>query len=307
MGDNAGNLCGVGANASAKPLTVDQRLDREWKVVYNHTSDVFNMDVTLASCAPFSSGTGNPSYLELLYSTTSSNLTTGTVMMNNTNGMTMTLSAGGVVTIAGLSSALAAIAPATAGGTTVYFTVASNQYYVLPLELQNFTATVSGKSAALDWTMANTTGAGFFRVERSADGSSWDSIGRVDLSAFVSDYRFSDGSPLGGVDYYRLAIVDAAGNSTWSPVRQVVFETVGASVVRVYPNPAAGQVFVAVPGLFLDGSVMQLYSVTGEQLPLYVTSGVGQATIDLAGLAAGVYFLRVKTSAGWQVVRLLRH
>ena len=308
MGDNAGNLCGVGTNASAKPLTVDQRLDREWKVVYNHVSDVFNMDITLASCAPFSSGTGNPSYLELLYSTSGANLTTGTVMMNNTNGMTMTLSPAGVVTIAGLSNALAAIAPATAGGTTVYFTVASNQYLVLPLDLTAFTAVASGRSAALSWTVAEASGGpGFFRVERSADGSSWDSIGRVDLSALVSQYRFSDGSPLDGVNYYRLGIVDAAGTSTWSPVRQVVFETAAVPVVRVFPNPAAGLVFVTAPGIFLDGSVMQLYSVAGEQLPLYVTGGVGQATIDLSGLAPGVYFLRVKTPAGWQVMRLLRH
>jgi hypothetical protein len=96
------------------------------------------MDITLASCAPFSSGTGNTSDLELLYSTTSSNLTTGTVMANNTNGMTISLSSGGVVTIAGLNSALASIAAAVSTGTTIYFTLASNQFLVLPLQLTNF-------------------------------------------------------------------------------------------------------------------------------------------------------------------------
>lgn len=309
MGDNAGKFCGVGSNASAKPAAVDQRLDREWKAVYNHTTDAFNMDIALASCAPFSSGTGNPVDLELLYSTTSSNLTTGTVMANNTNGMTISLSAGGVVTIAGLNSALAAMAPAVAGGTTVYFTLASNQYFVLPLGITNFTAMAAGRSVQLNWTASGETDGDYFRVMHSTDGNTWDSMGRVNFvqgSADPDNYSFVDGSPSDGTNYYRLQLVGAGGASTWSPVKEVVFGAGGMSAVRLFPNPATEQVLVSSPGLLLDGTTVQLYSVAGAILPIHVTGGVGSATVDLAALAAGVYFLRVKTTTGWQVLRLLR-
>ena len=309
MGDNAGNFCGVGSNVTAKPLTVDQRLDREWKVEYNRTADVFNMDITLASCAPFSTGAGNTSYLELLYSTTSSNLTTGTVMLNNTNGMTISLSAGGVVTIAGLNSALAAMAPATAGGTTAYFTLASNQYFVLPLELTNFTAAAAGRAVQLNWTASDETAGGYFRVMRSTDGSTWDSIGQVGslpVGTGADDYTFSDNAPFDGINYYRLEAIDAGGNAMWSPVREVVLQQTGASSVRLFPNPARDQVFVSSPGSLLDATAIQLYSVSGEALPLHVSGGVGLAAVDLTGVATGIYFLRVKIAAGWQVLRLLR-
>lgn len=309
MGDNSGNFCGAGTSVSAKPLTVDQRLDREWKVVYNHTSDVFNMDITLASCAPFSSGAGNTSYLELLYSTTGSNLTTGSVMFNNTNGMTISLSAGGVVTIAGLNSALAAMAPATPGGTTAYFTLASNQYFVLPLGLTDFTAAATGKAVQLNWTASDETAGGYFRVMRSKDGSTWDSIGQVGslpVGTGALGYSFSDDAPFDGTNYYRLELIDAGGNDSWSPVREVVFRQTGVPSVKLFPNPAHDQVFVSSPGLVLDATGIQLYSVSGDILPIHVLGGMGLATVDLAGVATGVYFLRVKTASGWQVLRLLR-
>jgi hypothetical protein len=288
-------------------VTVDQRLDREWKVVYNHTTDVFNMDIALAACAPFSSGAGNPMDLELLYSTSSSNLTTGTVMVNNTNGMTISLSAGGVVTIAGFNSALAAMAPAVAGGTTVYFTLASNQFEVLPLALTNFTAMATGRSVQLNWTASGEMAGDYFQVMHSGDGTAWDSIGRVGFLQGASSYSFVDGSPLAGANYYRLQFVGSGGNSTWSSVQEVLFDAAGTSSIRLFPNPATDQVFVSSPGLLLDGTALRLYSVSGEVLPINVTGGLGSATIDLVGLAAGVYFLRVKTAAGWQVLRLLRH
>ena len=306
MGDNAGNFCGSGSNVTAKPATVDERLDREWKTVYNHTSDAFNMDITLASCAPFSSGAGNPADLELLYSTTSANLTTGLIMANNTNGMTITLSAAGVVTIAGLNSALAAIAPATPGGTTVYFTLASNQFFVLPLVLTNFTAIAAGRSVQLDWTTPDEPGEGYFQIMRSADGNTWDALGRVDASAGVTDYSFADGSPYDGVNYYRLQLVSPGGNSTWSPIREVAFQSGLSTSIEFFPNPATDQVYIIAPGLYLDGSVIQLYALSGVALPVRVTGGTGTATVQLTGLSAGLYLLRVKTSTGWQVFRVVR-
>jgi hypothetical protein len=307
MGDNAGNFCGSGNNVTAKPATVDERLDREWKVVYNHTSDAFNMDITLASCAPFSSGTGNPADLELLYSTTSANLTAGSIMANNTNGMTITLSAAGVVTIAGLNSVLAAIAPATPGGTTVYFTLASNHFEVLPLVFTTFTAIAAGRAVQLNWTAPDEPGEGYFQIMHSADGNTWDTIGRVDAATGVTDHSFNDGLPYNGVNYYRLQLVRSTGNSTWSPVREVVFPGGLSSSIQVFPNPATDQVYIMAPGLNLDGSVIQLYALSGVALPVRVTGGTGLATMQFTGLPAGLYLLRVKTSGGWQIFRIVRH
>ena len=311
MGDNLGNFCGLGNNVAAKPVTVVERLDREWKITYNTTANVFNMDITLASCAPFSSGAGNTSDLELLYSTTSPNLTTSTVMANNTNGMTISLSSGGVVTIAGLNSALAAMAAAVSTGTTVYFTLASNQHMVLPLQLTNFAAVAEPltKSVALSWTATDETGLASFRVMRSPDGTNWQQIGQVAASENDVDpdnYLFTDPSPLTGNNDYRLEMVSRDGGISWSSIVEVGFQPVSSSIT-LFPNPASSQVVVQYPGQWLSASTIRLYSAIGEALPLQITAGTGIATLSLTGLAQGVYFLQVETPSGWQTLRLLRN
>jgi hypothetical protein len=311
MGDNLGNLCQLGSNIGAKPVAVDQRLDREWQITYNTTANVFNMDITLAGCAPFSSGTGNPADLELLYSTTSPNLTTGSVMANNTNGMVISLSSGGVVTIAGLNSALASMAPAVPAGTTIHFTLASNQFFVLPLQLTNFIAKseLANKSVGLTWTAADETGLSYFQVMRSADGTNWQSIGQVDASGNTTgpdNYQFIDASPLSGTNDYRLQMVNQDGSSSWSSIVSVGFQPTSSSII-LFPNPSSNQVVIQYPGQWLSASTVRLYSAIGEALPLPITGGTGTATLTLTGLAQGVYFLQVKTPLGWQTLRLLRN
>ena len=311
MGDNLGNLCSSGNNIAAKPAAVDERLDREWKVTYNTTANVFNMDIALASCAVFSSGIGNTSDLELLYSTTSSNLTTGTVMANNTNGMTISLSSGGVVSIGGLNSALASIAAAVSTGTTVYFTLASNQFHVLPLQLTNFTAIAvpAAKSVQLTWTAADETSLNYFRVMRSSDGTNWQQIGQVAASENAmgpDNYTFTDPSPLSGINDYRLQMVNRDGSASWSSIVEVEFQPASSSIT-LFPNPASNQVVIQYPGQWLSASTIRLYSAIGETMPLQITDGTGIATLSLTGLAQGVYFLQVKTPSGWQTLRLLRN
>jgi hypothetical protein len=311
MGDNRGNLCELGSNIGAKPVAVDQRLDREWQITYNTTANVFNMDIKLAGCAPFSSGTGNPADLELLYSTTSPDLTTGSVMANNTNGMVISLSSGGVVTIAGLNSALASMAPAVPAGTTIHFTLASNQFFVLPLQLTNFMAKSepANKSVGLTWTAADETGLSYFQVMRSADGTNWQSIGQVDASGNTTgpdNYQFTDASPLSGTNDYKLQMVNRDGSSSWSSIVSVGFQPTSSSII-LFPNPSSNRVVIQYPGQWLSASTVRLYSAIGEALPLPITGGTGTATLTLTGLAQGVYFLQVKTPSGWQTLRLLRN
>ncbi|HLX66221.1 MAG TPA: T9SS type A sorting domain-containing protein [Puia sp.] len=309
MGDNQSSLCTNATTSLFKPASVISRLGREWKIIYNSTANTFNMDIKLASCAGISTGPNNPADLELLYSTSSSNLTTGSVMANNTNGMTISVS-GGVVTIAGLNSALAAIAPATAGGTTVYFTLAATSFAVLPLDVTSFAAATAGPFVGLNWTATGQTDGDHFKVERSPDGANWQQIGSVLTqpgSMGSTPYQFVDSLPLNGANFYRLAWVEADGSEGWSKIREVSFAGTGSSIVHVYPNPAADEIYVQYPGQRLTAGGIRLFSVTGQEVFVSVQGGLGVATVSLKGLAPGVYFLQVKTATGWQVQRLLKN
>ncbi|WP_019947883.1 S8 family peptidase [Hymenobacter aerophilus] len=73
--------------------------------------------------------------------------------------------------------------------------------------------------------------------------------------------------------------------------------------VRLYPNPTAGPVRLELPAT--DGATVRVLSVLGRQLATYHFRQA-TASLDLSGYPAGVYLLRVETSAGAATYRVLK-
>ncbi|WP_020567444.1 S8 family serine peptidase [Neolewinella persica] len=70
-----------------------------------------------------------------------------------------------------------------------------------------------------------------------------------------------------------------------------------ASAWKVFPNPAAGQTTVSwSPNL--RAAALQLFDVHGRVVNEIPAAGNAPATVDLSGLAAGVYLLRLRTADG---------
>ncbi len=61
-------------------------------------------------------------------------------------------------------------------------------------------------------------------IERSADGSTFDSIGTVPgfgTTTYAHEYQYEDNTFLSGIYYYRLKQIDFDGMSEYSPITQV--------------------------------------------------------------------------------------
>ncbi|MBR4506675.1 MAG: T9SS type A sorting domain-containing protein [Bacteroidales bacterium] len=69
--------------------------------------------------------------------------------------------------------------------------------------------------------------------------------------------------------------------------------TIDGNRIAVYPNPTSG--LVSVTGLEAHAEI-ELVDMTGRTLPLRASWHGNEATIDLGGLAPGLYLL--STSAG---------
>ena len=67
--------------------------------------------------------------------------------------------------------------------------------------------------------------------------------------------------------------------------------------IRVYPNPSNG-VFTIESSLPVDGSVISIYNILGEQVGNEETLSGLKHELDLNSQAAGVYFYRVFNKAG---------
>ena len=176
----------------------------------------------------------------------------------------------------------------------------------LPAELLAFTAEPEGPNVELAWSVGAQTNVSRYEVQRSLDAASYTALGSVDAGAANSDYAFTDTAPVAGVQYYRLAVVDADGDRAFSPVRSVSFVSNTASApphqgcgearLTVRPNPTTHTISVDVPTTERVASVT-LSDASGRTL-LSRTFNPNTALphpldFDVAHLPNGTYSLRL--------------
>lgn len=151
--------------------------------------------------------------------------------------------------------------------------------------------------AQLDWTTGLEVNTSFFDIERSADGSDFISIGRVDAVEFkdrINSYRFLDKNAVLGNNFYRLRQVDVEGKSKYSPVRIIAFVEKPFSV-QVSPNPADQFILVEIQST-AGPSTIRLMDVSGRVVIEETTdSNFFKARLDTSKLNAGTYNVIVES------------
>lgn len=162
----------------------------------------------------------------------------------------------------------------------------------LPISLLDFTATKQTKGVDLNWQTTTEQNSHYFDVEFSRDGSKFESIGRVNAagsSSTLKNYFLVHLSPVNGVNYYRLKMVDKDGTFKYSAVRAVKFSN--AILITATPNPTTDRVYITSN----EGGVLQsvaLYSINGKLLQQVTNFALGKS-IDLSTYAPSIYLLKL--------------
>ena len=139
----------------------------------------------------------------------------------------------------------------------------------LPVELNRFQAQKIQEAVELSWTTASETNNDYFSVERSADGLSYQEIGRVTgagNSHELKVYQWRDDDPSPAMNYYRLKQVDFKGTFAYSEVRVINFSSEGEVLADVFPNPAVNQRFnISMRGDQEREVLLVLYNSAGQE------------------------------------------
>lgn len=131
---------------------------------------------------------------------------------------------------------------------------------------------------------------GSIHVERSANGSIFNTIASIAAHNNSQPYSFEDPAPLAGTNYYRLTATTADGSNVSSNV--IAIGNSDAASVKVFPNPVKNS--LQVTGL----SATQKTILTITDL-----SGAGRAAVTVTGssynwnigqLKAGSYVLKIE-------------
>jgi hypothetical protein len=183
---------------------------------------------------------------------------------------------------------------------------------LLPVKLSSFSAVTHYCKTTLAWTTTG-FGEGIFQVERSSDGNAFVKIGEIGYNnQHTQNYFFKDEMPREGHNYYRLKVMSLDGMQGLSKPLLAANNCTSKNIrLNLYPNPVINN--HAVLTIYADHAEiadLQLLGSNGRllrQMKAAVRRGEGIYTLDMTGLPAGYYFIKVNTPSGYaQSLKLLR-
>lgn len=175
-------------------------------------------------------------------------------------------------------------------------------YNPLQTSFLTFSGEMNNNMALLRWKSGIETEAIYFDIEKSADGSSFSSIGTVygynDPGAAENIYYFTDPVPFSKT-FYRIVMKNTAGQEKISNIIVLSADKIPFSFITVinpFENKLECKVFSAENVTGTAELINEAGSKIAEKKILFI-AGINNVTIENTGrLSPGIYFLKVSTA-----------
>ncbi|HEY1201505.1 MAG TPA: T9SS type A sorting domain-containing protein, partial [Niastella sp.] len=166
----------------------------------------------------------------------------------------------------------------------------------LPIRLRSFTAQSKPDAVILQWSTGKEENFKGFDIERSVDGRAWNKMAFVATMAnnasAITQYSYTDNTPVTGHVYYRLKMLDADGGFTYSKQLSVIKNERNTSLQN-YPNPFTRQTNIAFQLPVTGLATLKVFNNMGVEVSTLVNKELeaGNYTVSFDGtsLPAGVY------------------
>lgn len=167
----------------------------------------------------------------------------------------------------------------------------------LPVRLVSFRVDEQEqRTAGLEWTIEDASNFSHFEIEKSRDGLAFVRLGNVPFAEGRHRYSFVDGNPNGGMNYYRLKMVDIDGSFAHSDIRSLVLKETAVSYG--YPNPASESltVFSAL------AQKARIFDTMGREVE-NVSLKAGKNNINVSSWQNGLYLIRTESKETIKVIK----
>lgn len=173
----------------------------------------------------------------------------------------------------------------------------------LPITLIDFTAKENAGKNVLNWNTASESNSSHFNIERSEDGRTFYLIGSVNASGFSTTevkYSFTDANPLGGVNYYRLVMVDKDASFAYSKVVSLSNKISGSLAFKyVEISRSGGNSTFIINSSKVQPANLVVIDASGRIIfntNYTLQTGVNTITKTLPSVANGLYYAKVVTA-----------
>jgi len=186
------------------------------------------------------------------------------------------------------------------GSATVH-TNCSSCATILSLGFTNFTVAEQSSSILLQWATNQGPAANdIFYVEKSPDGSVFKVLTTVMSRANQNSYVVNDAVITNTKIYYRIRMQEQSGASIYSPI--VMVEPTSAAQFMIYPNPVRSDnlINIVIHSAIAETAYLALLDMKGKILltkTAALVKGSNQISCDLPGLEAGIYTVKISSSA----------
>jgi hypothetical protein len=160
---------------------------------------------------------------------------------------------------------------------------------VLPIKLLSFSATSrNNKHVDVKWATATENNNGYFLVDRSADGNTFETIAKITGNGNSSKalyYSFVDASPLRANNYYRLKQVDLDGSESYSHIVKAFVNNASSIAVN---STTSGNLAITFTNITEKG-VIKIFDAAGKLIYQKRYDGSPLLNVSTTGFRKGVY------------------
>ena len=172
---------------------------------------------------------------------------------------------------------------------------------VLPVKFTDFTARLKDKSVKLQWQTSLEQNASHFNIQRSVDGLSFLTIGKVTAAGNSNTgnvYSYLDEGITALTAnrlYYRLEQVDRDGKKEYSRVA-MVDDPAGEHTLIIGPNPVTSGLQLLLKNYQPGPVTLTIRDISGRTLQTssaVLRAGASNIPLSTVSLSKGIYFLTI--------------
>lgn len=169
----------------------------------------------------------------------------------------------------------------------------------LPVTILNLKGQLNGDNAELTWQTASEFNSSYFSIQRSINGISFNTIGKIKASgnsSTLQNYLYNDSNVVSlnaGTVYYRLKETDVDGATAQSNIISIDIKKFGWNL-SVNQNPVKDLLKVRLDNLYGNTDVL-LIDLAGRKLSRQQVNASGNEVLNFNthNLSAGLYIIRV--------------
>ncbi len=197
----------------------------------------------------------------------------------------------------------------TSGGAFNMGTIFKYTSAPLPIKLISYTAQCINNTAELKWITATETNNDYFTIERSGNGVDYTILSIIKgtgNSNQIISYKWTDNSPLMGMNYYRLKQTDYNGNFEYLGLISLKTRTIKNDNIMIYPTITETNITIE-NSAFSEGlgCMVTIYNSDGRLVRQQLMQKE-KMVIDISCFKKGIYLVNISNSKDFKTFKLIK-